>query len=270
MTCGLHRPAPAAGRGETNWVSTQSPSAVPLLDCADRLDVVRTPRCDAPSPGSPVTQSPRTAALVACDSIVIPGKCHDPVHSHSHPVMNVLGHDVQTASQSGVRTPRCDDWVNVLGHQVVPTRLGEVECAYRCSARHCAVRPPLGTGPGTRRGGRGAGLDGVAECANISLDDRCQRLGLAALSQPMWPSRPDWAFRSVRWTTTSPNAHPASPQYRPSPYDLQEDTHRSRAHARYHQHRFGAREVHAARPSEHVEPIVGLAAVGRLPDGQQK
>ncbi len=23
---------------------------------------------------------------------------HDPVHSYSHPVMNVLGHDVQTAS----------------------------------------------------------------------------------------------------------------------------------------------------------------------------
>ena len=103
-----------------------------------------------------VTQSPRTAALVACDSIVIPGKCHDPVHSHSHPVTNELGRDVQTASQSGVRTPRCDDWVNVLGHQVVPTsrqhpggahpvpdvlgrgtrrgRLGEVECAYRPSS----------------------------------------------------------------------------------------------------------------------------------------
>ena len=26
----------------------------------------------------------------------------------SHPVMNVLGHDVRTASQSDVRTPRCD------------------------------------------------------------------------------------------------------------------------------------------------------------------
>ena len=30
----------------TNWVGTQSPSAVPLLDCADRLDVVRTPLRD--------------------------------------------------------------------------------------------------------------------------------------------------------------------------------------------------------------------------------
>ena len=47
----------------------------------------------------------------------VPTQFHDPVHpvpselgrySHSHPVTNELGRDVQTASQSGVRTPRCD------------------------------------------------------------------------------------------------------------------------------------------------------------------
>ena len=38
--------------------------------------------------------------------LVIPTQYSDPVHSHSH---------VQTASQSGVRTPRCDDWAFATG-----------------------------------------------------------------------------------------------------------------------------------------------------------
>ena len=142
MTCGLHRPAPAAGRGETHCVSTQS----------RRLDEV----C--------ITTWSAHVTLRCC---TVP-----------NPV----------ADTDAVCTALCRTGRSALRRYLVQSI--PMQCARHCArlgrtrqVRHCPAPAA----------GRGAGLDGVAECViNIS---------------PTKPRAISEIPFSTRWTNAIPAKH---------------------------------------------------------------